>query len=73
MGNLPLRGSRFEIISSEKNSVYFLQAWKGEILSTICMQDKICLSFLTVVSASLYCFTTWNFTRKLFDIHFEQI
>lgn len=31
--------------------------------------DKICLSFLTMVSAFLYHFMSWNFTGKLFDIN----
>lgn len=74
MGNLPLKGSRFEIICSDENSMYFLERQEGEILSTICMQNTICLFFFFfVVSALLHCLMSWNFTRKLFDINIRAV
>lgn len=42
-------------------------SWKHEKgrLSTICMQDRICLFFLTLVSVLLYCFMSQELHKKM--------
>lgn len=65
MGTLPLKGSTFEIICSDQYSVYFLETWEVETLSIICMQDRICLFSLTLVSSLLYCIMLQELHKKM--------